>query len=433
MMNKMKTHAGYYKKIIFIILFSLFIVPTGICNYDYKFQLDYCCFMADDKDKSCLELYFQFYNSDINFVKNNDKFEANIEVTIVVYDLQSNYITETSINKEIVSDDYYFTIDNTKKNIVQFNFILNPQKYKLNIFYIDKHTNKTVKLDKKVEVKKFDEDTLTISDIQIALYIGPCTDTLDLVKNNKKIISNPSRSFTYNNTLAHFYFEIYNLLYNRRNLNNIFTFNYYITNENKDTLKNFSQSYIKPFKDTAINFDISTKNFKAGKYNLLIEIEDNDARITKTTQTCFYVLRSPIDIKFNDFEQLVDMISVIAARKEINKLTHVSENERQKALLSFWKSKDPTPETSRNETMSEFFERIAYTNQKFAHLGKDGWKTDRGKTYIQYGPPDRIDQQAENKNWSQYEIWEYYNKQIKFVFFDQHGFGDYRLLTNGKL
>jgi GWxTD domain-containing protein len=65
--------------------------------------------------------------------------------------------------------------------------------------------------------------------------------------------------------------------------------------------------------------------------------------------------------------------------------------ERELFIEEFWKRRDPTPGTARNEFKEEHYRRVAYTNDRFDDKKVPGWKTDRGRIYIQYGPPDEID------------------------------------------
>ena len=59
-----------------------------------------------------------------------------------------------------------------------------------------------------------------------------------------------------------------------------------------------------------------------------------------------------------------------------------------------------------------------------------GWRTDRGRVYIIYGPPDEVERYPYSENMKPYEIWHYYNLQggVIFVFGDRTGFGSYELL-----
>src|SRR5580698_5272902 len=67
-----------------------------------------------------------------------------------------------------------------------------------------------------------------------------------------------------------------------------------------------------------------------------------------------------------------------------------TDDERQTFIESFWLRRDPTPDTEENEFREEHYRRIAYANDRFAS-GIPGWKTDRGRIYIEYGAPDEID------------------------------------------
>jgi GWxTD domain-containing protein len=67
-----------------------------------------------------------------------------------------------------------------------------------------------------------------------------------------------------------------------------------------------------------------------------------------------------------------------------------TDEEREKFVEQFWLRRDPTPDTLENEFKEEHYRRIAYANEHFASR-VPGWKTDRGRVYIQFGPPDAID------------------------------------------
>jgi GWxTD domain-containing protein len=67
-----------------------------------------------------------------------------------------------------------------------------------------------------------------------------------------------------------------------------------------------------------------------------------------------------------------------------------NDEERDNFIEAFWQRRDPTPDTEENEYKEEHYRRIAYTNEHFA-AGIPGWKTDRGRIYIMYGPADEVD------------------------------------------
>lgn len=67
-----------------------------------------------------------------------------------------------------------------------------------------------------------------------------------------------------------------------------------------------------------------------------------------------------------------------------------NDEERDQFIEQFWLRRDPTPDTVENEFKEEHYRRIAYANEHFA-AGIPGWKTDRGRIYIMFGPPDEIE------------------------------------------
>jgi len=67
-----------------------------------------------------------------------------------------------------------------------------------------------------------------------------------------------------------------------------------------------------------------------------------------------------------------------------------NDEERDQFIEAFWQRRDPTPDTIENEFKEEHYRRIAYANEHFA-AGIPGWKSDRGRMYIMYGPADEIE------------------------------------------
>ena len=72
-------------------------------------------------------------------------------------------------------------------------------------------------------------------------------------------------------------------------------------------------------------------------------------------------------------------------RQAFNRLA--TDDEREQFIEQFWMRRDPTPDSAENEFKEEHYRRIAYANERFAS-GIPGWKSDRGRIYIAFGPPD---------------------------------------------
>jgi GWxTD domain-containing protein len=84
-------------------------------------------------------------------------------------------------------------------------------------------------------------------------------------------------------------------------------------------------------------------------------------------------------------------VAYIISNEERQAWTRLAtDDEREQFIEQFWLRRDPTPDTAENEFKEEHYRRIAYANQRYAS-GIPGWKTDRGRIYITYGPPDEIE------------------------------------------
>jgi GWxTD domain-containing protein len=113
-----------------------------------------------------------------------------------------------------------------------------------------------------------------------------------------------------------------------------------------------------------------------------------------------------------------------------------TDAEREHFIEQFWLRRDPTPDTAVNEFKEEHYRRIAYANQNFSS-GIAGWKTDRGRIYITYGPPDEKETHPTGgSSYSYpYEQWMYHfiegvGKNVIIEFVDPDKTGEFRMTSD---
>ncbi|HEX6730549.1 MAG TPA: GWxTD domain-containing protein [Pyrinomonadaceae bacterium] len=140
-----------------------------------------------------------------------------------------------------------------------------------------------------------------------------------------------------------------------------------------------------------------------------------------------------------------DIILTQSERDAWKKLA--TDDERDKFIEDFWRTRDPDPDTEENEFKEQFYERVAYANHHFSS-GKPGRLTDRGRIYIKFGKPDSIESHPaggayERPPWEgggststyPFEKWFYRHipnvrSGIELEFVDPSGSGEYRLARN---
>jgi GWxTD domain-containing protein len=129
-----------------------------------------------------------------------------------------------------------------------------------------------------------------------------------------------------------------------------------------------------------------------------------------------------------EFERMLEPLAYIADPAEIDHLRSLPEEQQAAGWEEFWRRRDPTPETSRNEAMLEFFRRVRYTEQHFQGFGP-GWRSDMGRIYIKFGPPDQIETRPATSQTPAFEVWYYNQPYRRFVFTDREGFGRFVLVN----
>ena len=139
-----------------------------------------------------------------------------------------------------------------------------------------------------------------------------------------------------------------------------------------------------------------------------------------------------------------DVVYIITP-EERRAFLHLQTNEeREQFIEAFWQRRNPDPDSPENTYKEEYYRRIAYANEHFAS-GIPGWKTDRGKIYIMWGPPDEIDSHPTGGTWDRpmdqgggetttypYEDWRYrylegIGENVEIEFVDPTSTGEYHL------
>jgi GWxTD domain-containing protein len=142
---------------------------------------------------------------------------------------------------------------------------------------------------------------------------------------------------------------------------------------------------------------------------------------------------------------LEEEVPYIISDEERSAFLQLATNEeREQFIEAFWQRRDPTPDTVENEFKEEHYRRIAYTNERFSS-GIPGWRTDRGRIYIMWGPPDSIESHSQGSTYNRpmsegggqtsvygFDDWNYHymegiGQNITIEFVDPTGTGEYHI------
>src|SRR5437667_2046388 len=136
-------------------------------------------------------------------------------------------------------------------------------------------------------------------------------------------------------------------------------------------------------------------------------------------------------------EWLARDVAYIITKDEKDAFLRLTTNEaRDKFIEDFWAIRNPNPGSPSNSYKDEIYQRIAFANARFGiGSGVEGWRTDRGRTYITLGPPQQKEIFRNSANLYPIEIWFYSSTNAALppffyvMFYQREGSGDYRFYS----
>jgi len=163
-----------------------------------------------------------------------------------------------------------------------------------------------------------------------------------------------------------------------------------------------------------------------GKYKIIIRNNDNDNDMKEDYDLDVRWFDKPFSLM--NPEQAISYLNYIESDSVIDAMLDKDESEYPGELTEYWKVYDPTPETTYNQLMFEYYNRIDYAMKEFRGIGKlNGAKTDRGMIYIRFGKPFDIERSS-NRQGQVVETWQYLKPERKFIFVDKKGTGNFTLV-----
>ena len=431
------------KKFLLSVIFCLFIFNINALQAKrLAASLVYAHFFSPAQGPF-LETYLSVYGKSVNFIKNiNNKFQATIEVTMI---FKQNKIVKDFKKYNLLSTEVEDTLNLNFNFLDQQRFVLPNGIYDFEFSISDKNsidapftTNNQIIID-------FPEDKINLAGIEFIESYKKSVNPTIVTKSGYDLIPYISDFYPEKVGKITFYSEIYNcekLL----GKDEMFLLKYYIeTSETNRTLNDFvknKRESVKPVNVIFGEFDIS--KLPSGNYNLVIEVRDKENKVLSFNKVAFQRSNPSIqyDIKdiqsmdisetfvgrISDKDSLIDVIKSLYPissdfeRNFINnQLKKVDVTVMQQFLLNFWLQRDNFfPETAWHNYQLE----VARVNANFGNKFKRGYETDRGRVYLQYGPPNqRYERPFEtskgltDEGWGSvpYEIWQYYTIQKDYL------------------
>lgn len=414
------------KSTIYTVLFTALVLCVISGNVSAQapkdsFTFDVLNFYSTEGTGSRVDVYVEIPLGNFEFKKSKDddsKYISKLDLTIDVKEVpggKSAYsaVTKEELTTKIANSEYL----NLNSQIVAKNLFLNPGKYKMKITIYELSTKRRYEMEKEFEVRDFTLNAFSISDIMIVSKIN-------MINGKKFITPDVARNVGALDT-----FNIFFFIYKNTTVKDI-SLNIKIFDSEKKEIAAFFENMeeVKTQMQNQYIYAIPTNNMSYGQYTVEVTASNSDYSTVGTSKIENINTDFPYSLK--DIDKLIDQLVYIAKSSEMDNMRDgKTDSEKQKRFLEFWKSKDPTPGTKRNELMIEYYRRLTFANAHFNNTYSEGWKTDMGMVYILFGMPSNIERHPYEMDTKPYEIWEYDNITRQFIFVDNSGFGDYRLIT----
>jgi len=425
---------------------SLSVLSYPQTNFDFDF--DFAQF-GYDSSSNYIEFYYSFnQNTLLQNVSDTARYLEGILDISIKDSLTGNEI----VNRQWRITHEFNNSDSLSKSLVGIiGYLLSKGTYECKIGGMDSIKSENKKyFTEYIKVNPFVGEKISLSDLQLASKIIQDSDNKSSIfyKNSYEVIPIPISVFGENQPVLFLYFELYNLKAQDRSyplkLNTI------IFNSRGEVVSN-KFKMVSPNVNSRVEVGtVIINKFPTDTYTLMITLIDSVSNYGVSSSKRFYVYNPSVEIKdtsspsitasfLSQFgamseEELDDLFNkskFVATSSEIDQYEEiVTEEGKREFMFKFWNARDNDPSTPRNEYFIEYLERIEISTQRFAALGKQGWKTDRGRVYLKYGEPSEIERFPNQTDTKPYEIWHYNELEggVIFIFADLTSFSDYLLI-----
>ena len=440
------------KKLLFSCLSAL-ILSAGEASAKMSAFFSYCAF-NQPRGSAYIETYLTVIGSTVNFTTNSNHM------------LQSKIEVQWVLKKEdkIIAFDKYNLLSQELKNESESrpNFMdqqripISNGSYVLEVSIADKNsTDDKFTTTQKVEVN-FPVEKVSISDIEtLESYSRTVTET-KISKNGYDLVPYLSDFYPESMESIKFYAEIYNT--NILLGDDYYLVRYAIVNDNNKQVLNdlVAAKKMKSSEVSVLLAELPLGQVSSGNYTLNVEVRNKSNEMMAHKSIFFQrsqkrIVRevSPnedftlLDVnnsfvsEYTNKDSLRDYVAClypISGKLDrqiaINQLERGDVKSMQQYLFYFWQRQDKEhPEKKWMEYKAE----VNKVNEAFSTHNTKGYDTERGRVYLQYGPPNTIEKEENNTDSYPYEIWHYYQianqTNKKFVFYSRsRGDNNYVLL-----
>jgi GWxTD domain-containing protein len=369
----------------------------------------------DTTGAATLQVAIQVAYTECQFVRVGAGLGAALEFLVVVSDGGRQVAGDAWEERFVVA-----TFDETKEGTLRVatarSFRVRPGKYKVKVQVRDSNSGLTSEAERPLEIVGLGKDALGLGD----LVFGECV--ADSAAGGFAFVRNAARRF--GGDLHRFCVRSTILDLRPGGAEHGYRVAFRVTDEDGADVASGDTSLAAGAREFTLRPSLA--GLFLGSYTLTLTVEEGGRKWRAAGTFEIETVTVPTG---RQWATLVEILEYVAEPGEMEPLRKAeAPEERERLWREFWARRDPSPDTPRNEALVEFMQRVRFANAQFAGLGP-GWRTDQGRIYIRYGPPDQVEDITATQGSPPLQIWQYVNQNLRFIFADRDGFGRYYLVN----
>lgn len=364
----------------------------------------YSTFYAQQADMPYVETYLSFDAWTMQFAKqDNGTYRATAEVVTVLKQGDSVcYVKKYDLNSPAVA-----SLDQLDFNFIDVQrFSVKNGIYDLEITLRDKGSDQPEATVTEKLVVNYDKAHPSMSSLQLMSSVKPTQTENILSRGGYDMEPYVSDFFPEQIGQIHYYFEVYNI--DKEVGKTPFVVLTFVEQQETGNRMEGLQTAMRKNSAEMVPFygTLDIAQLPSGNYNLVVELRNKDNQLMLYKKVPFFrsnpgVMGAELSDfattfvgRYNNEDQLniyLDALYPLASQQERNVVSELIRRpgleEKQAFLYRFWQERYPM--TAEAEWL-KYKERVDYVQATFSYPRTQGIHTDRGRVYLQYGPPDYV-------------------------------------------
>jgi len=432
-----------FSLIVLSISFAQRVTPSG----PFVLNLDYAKFRLNDSS-GYLEIYYGYYPRLISYERRAERFEGALVAHTKIRDQRTNtYVVNRRSTIPVHLTD---TSEATPRAtlVSQTGHALAFGDYMLEVVVIDSLIpSRRDSIALPISVKAYDGSVIC-SDLELCSIIKASDQANDpFYKNSLEVVPNPTLVFgVASHPVIFNYVEVYNV-----DPQQTYTVKTQVLGQDGKVVKETSKPRKFGVRNAIEAGTTNVSSIESGKYRFRLIIADEAGNSLAQSAKSFYTYNphiqktqaSSVSAKASEMAGLsADELATefrqaqyVATDQEIKTFSQItSADGRREFLAKFWSEVEVGRLGQTGIPRAVYVQRVLTASQRYRVMGREGWRTDRGRVYILYSEPDEIERFPSAYDSKPYETWHYYGIEngIEFTFVDRSGFGEYVLVNSTK-